>query len=263
MDNILIEPQACNLFMHAKNKNDAIMKMCCLLEKAGRIEKAESFYSVVLEREKDGSTSIGHGIAIPHGKAVLKGDSCIAVARLLSPIQWETNSSEMVSEIILFVIREDEQNLRNVRMMAAIAKQLTYVGVRQELLNCRSKRRIVAFFEQIDVNEYAHEINIVAVTACPTGVAHTYIAKEILQRTAKKRGHHIRVETQGYIGTENRLQPEWIENADVVIIAADIKISGEERFDGCAIVEVPISIILSHCDQLFEVIENKLRNKIN
>jgi fructose-specific phosphotransferase system IIB component len=83
-------------------------------------------------------------------------------------------------------------------------------------------------------------MNIVAVTACPTGIAHTYMAAERLEKTAKRLGHRIKVETQGSMGIENELSAADIAGADVVILAAGIAVRNRERFAGMRIVEVPV-----------------------
>lgn len=87
-------------------------------------------------------------------------------------------------------------------------------------------------------------MKIVGVAACTSGIAHTYIAKEKLVKAAEALGHTAHIETQGTIGTEDALTQQEIDNADVVIIAADIKISGKERFEGKKIVEVPTSMVI-------------------
>lgn len=100
-------------------------------------------------------------------------------------------------------------------------------------------------------------LKIVGITACSTGIAHTYIAKEKLETAARNRGHEVKIETQGGIGVENRLTATEIEEADIVIIAADIRI-GKERFKGKPIVEIPISVIMKSANNLITKIEEKL-----
>jgi PTS system fructose-specific IIB component/fructose-specific PTS system IIB-like component len=94
-------------------------------------------------------------------------------------------------------------------------------------------------------------MNIVAVTACPTGIAHTYMAAEKLEQTAKKLGHTIKVETQGAMGIENELGQEDITKADVVIIAADIAVEEASRFDGVRKVEIPVQEVLKDPEAVF------------
>lgn len=98
-------------------------------------------------------------------------------------------------------------------------------------------------------------MNIVGIAACTAGIAHTYIAKEKLTNVAKDRGHEISLETQGLSGTQDELKQEDINNADVVLIAADIKIGGRERFEGKKVVEVPTSLVVKSPTKLVEKLE--------
>lgn len=94
-------------------------------------------------------------------------------------------------------------------------------------------------------------MNIVAVTACPTGIAHTYMAAEALEKVAKSLGHQIKVETQGAMGIENELSASDISAADAVIFAVDIEVEQRERFDGKNIVEVPVQLALKDPQSIF------------
>ena len=93
-------------------------------------------------------------------------------------------------------------------------------------------------------------MNLVAVTACPTGVAHTYMAAERLEKAAKKLGHTIRVETQGAMGIENELTADDVKNADVVILAAGIPVRNRERFEGLRVVEVSVQEAIRDPDRI-------------
>ena len=95
-------------------------------------------------------------------------------------------------------------------------------------------------------------MKIVGVAACTVGIAHTYIAQEKLENAAKKAGHEMHVETQGTIGIENELSPEQIKEADLVILAVDVKISGRERFEGKRIIQVPTEIAVKSPNKLIE-----------
>ena len=95
-------------------------------------------------------------------------------------------------------------------------------------------------------------MKIVGVAACTVGIAHTYIAQEKLENAGKKAGHEISIETQGTIGTENELIPEQIAEADIVILAADVKISGRERFEGKRTIQVPTEIAVKSPNKLIE-----------
>ena len=95
-------------------------------------------------------------------------------------------------------------------------------------------------------------MKIVGVAACTVGIAHTYIAQEKLENAAKKAGHEMHVETQGTIGIENELTPEQIKEADLVILAVDVKTSGRERFEGKRIIQVPTEIAVKSPNKLIE-----------
>lgn len=104
-------------------------------------------------------------------------------------------------------------------------------------------------------------MHIIAVTACTIGVAHTYIAQDKLTMAAQKRGHTIKVETQGNVGAENVLSAADIAAADVVILAADINVSAQERFKGKPIVRVSASIAIKQPEKLIEKIEQKMKGE--
>jgi fructose-specific phosphotransferase system IIB component len=100
-------------------------------------------------------------------------------------------------------------------------------------------------------------VKIIAVTACPTGIAHTYMTAEQLEKTGRKRGHEIRVETQGAMGIENELTEDELSQAEAAIIAADIEVEGRERFDRIAkVIDVPVQEALKNPDAVFERIES-------
>jgi fructose-specific phosphotransferase system IIB component len=98
-------------------------------------------------------------------------------------------------------------------------------------------------------------VKIVAVTACPTGIAHTYMAAEQMEKTARALGHQIRVETQGAMGIENELSARDIREADVVVFAVDIEVENRERFDGKRIVQVPVQDVIRNPGAIFERIK--------
>lgn len=101
-------------------------------------------------------------------------------------------------------------------------------------------------------------MRIVGVTACPTGVAHTFMAKKALENAAEKLGHSIKIETQGATGIENQLTSDDILNADVVILAVGIDIPNKDRFKGAKVVEVPVAAAMKSPETLLKKIEQKL-----
>ena len=98
-------------------------------------------------------------------------------------------------------------------------------------------------------------MKIVGIAACTAGIAHTYIAREKLMQAAQSRGHEIVIETQGLAGTQNELQAQEIQSADIVVIAADIKVGGRDRFSGKKVVEIPTSLVVKSPNKLVEKLE--------
>ena len=105
-------------------------------------------------------------------------------------------------------------------------------------------------------------MKIVGVAACTVGIAHTYIAQEKLENAAKKAGHEMHIETQGTIGIENELTPEQIKEADLVILAIDVKISGRERFEGKRIIQVPSEIAVKSPNKLIEKAQERIEKQL-
>lgn len=104
-------------------------------------------------------------------------------------------------------------------------------------------------------------MKIVGVCACTVGIAHTYIAKEKLENAAKKRGYDIQLETQGTIGTEDELKMEDVKDADVVILAIDVKISGRERFEGKRVIQVPTTVAVKSPNKLLDKAEEVVNSE--
>lgn len=104
-------------------------------------------------------------------------------------------------------------------------------------------------------------MNIVAVTACATGVAHTFMAKRAIEDAAKKRGHTVKVETQGATGIEDELTKKDLAEADILILASDVKLARSERFEGIKKVNIPVAAAIKNADSLIRKIEEKLNEK--
>jgi len=247
--------------LSAENKQDALLKICRLLYADGVISSVEKFSDAVEDRENKGSTGIGYGIAIPHGKSDSVIRSCIAVARLKKPITWGSIDDQPVNLVIMFAVSPVDQNQGYLQAIARIATLLMKDEFRHKLQNCNTARKLSKLFMEIPMADFNRNLYFVAVTACPTGVAHTYIAKERLKQVAQERGHSIKIETQGGFGREHELTQEEINECDVVIIAADIEIDRADRFRNKMIARVPISVAIESPDLLFEKIEKRLKGK--
>lgn len=259
----LLNMRAVDLNLDAANKHDALSALAELLERSGSVSSARDFLADVMRREEKGKTGIGSHIAVPHGRSASVRGSCIAVGKLKHGIPWESMDKKPVKVIILFAVCEGDESKRVLHAMAQVASMLARENFCYELLHCRSEKKLNKLFAQIQEYEHRTNLDFVAVTACPTGIAHTYIAKERLVQAAHKRNHAIKVETQGSIGKEDELTPDDIREADVVIIAADIAIEGMERFAGKKVIRAPIQIAIEAPGLLFERVENRLAESQN
>ncbi len=253
----LLDANTIQLKMQAGSKQEALWQMYRMLYQAGCIRSIARFADAVQEREKHGMTGIGGMLAIPHGCSETVVRSRVAIARLVHPIQWETVDCQPVRVLLLFAIAPGDSEVQ-LQAMAAMARFLGQEEYKRRLLNCRSVRGLCRLLQEMPEGEMGVGLHLVAVTACPAGVAHTYISRECLIQGATARHHSIKVETQGAVGVENRLTPVEIREADVVIIAADIEIEQPERFEGKRIVRVPVSVAIHSADELVARIEERL-----
>ena len=174
--------------------------------------KKEQIVQALLEREETGDIQIDEGVLLPHIENQLVKATKVIILPLEQRIANWNPAIQQV-ELILAVFLAPQEKIE-------------------------TKRQIANF--------------IIGVAACTVGIAHTYIAQEKLENAAKKAGHEIHVETQGTIGIENELTPAQIKEADLVILAVDVKISGRERFEGKRIIQVPTEIAIKSPNKLIE-----------
>lgn len=253
----MVEEDAIRLNLHVRDKQEALECLYEMLYRNGSIRKIEPFAAAVEQRERSGMTGIGGMLAIPHGCAETVTRNCVAIGLLAHPVVWESVDQQPVRAVLLFAIRPDSGQT-HLRAMAAVAQFFGREEYRQQLFHCRTKRGLYRLLSEMPEGDVESRLHLVAVTACPAGVAHTYISRECLIQAALARHHSIKVETQGAVGVENRLSPAEIREADVVIIAADIEIEGPERFEGKRMVRIPVSAVIGSADALMEQIEQRL-----
>lgn len=243
--------------LRASDKQDALRQLCHMLYVDGILAEEQTFLQAVLQREDCGPTGIGGMIALPHGCSPAVRRSRVAVARLARPIPWSSIDRQPVQMVLLFAVPSSQSEMQ-LRAMAALAQLLSQEEYRRRLLGCRTSRALFRLLAEMPVGALDARLRLVAVTACPAGVAHTYISRECLLQAALARRHSIKVETQGALGVENRLTAAEIRAADVVIIAADIEIEHPERFDGKRMVRVPVVTAIRCADSLLAQIEARL-----
>lgn len=207
---------------------EAVRLMAGLLAQSGDVTDADAFAADVQKREALGATRIGGGLAIPHAKSKAVREVALAALTLDPPLGCTTPDGEPVRMMFL-IAAPDGANDLHVQVLAELAKLLMDKALCAKLMQAQTPQ---AFYDLIAAQErrapepqppkpHAAGGRLLAVTACPSGLAHTYLAAEALQKAARSRGLDLKVETNGAMGVEHPLTSEEIANADCILVAAD------------------------------------------
>lgn len=226
----------------AKDKKDALNKLTDMLVEEGIIGNKDEFYKALLGREELSTTGVGDGIAIPHAKASCFEKAMIIYAKSDEGVEWESFDSQPAKHIFMICAPANGAD-EHLKALATLSTALMNPEVKGKLDNAVTREEVKTIFEDFvksteKVKEEPKEENgsedkkyIIAVTACPTGIAHTFMAAEKIKEAAKEMGLDVKVETNGQIGVENKLTKDDIERAVGIIVAADKKVE-IARFDG-------------------------------
>ena len=243
------------------DKNSTIDKLVELMVTNGNITNKDEYKRVVMEREKEGTTGIGEGIAIPHGKSnvVLRP----GLAAMVVPNGVEFNSLDGKPAKLLFLIAApDTKDNVHLEVLSRLSTLLMDTKFRENLLNAKSVEEFISYIDKAEKSKVQQEdkshkeknnngYEILAITGCPTGIAHTYMAAEALEKMGEELGHKVKVETHGQSGVKNKFTSEEIKNAKAVIIAADTKID-LSRFDGKKLVKAKVADGINKPKELIE-----------
>ncbi|UOF90938.1 PTS 2-O-a-mannosyl-D-glycerate transporter subunit IIABC [Fodinisporobacter ferrooxydans] len=220
------------------SKEDAIKYLVKKLHEAGKLYSEEDFYQAVMEREKLSATGIEGGIAIPHGKSVAVKEAAFAIATLQKPLDtWESiDPNNRVELVILLAIPENEAGTTHLALLGEFMTRLTDVTYKNRLLHSKTSRELFDYLDCISEEKTVATVQkqgktVLAITACPAGIAHTYMAAEALVKAGREIGVDVFVEKQGANGIEDRHTKELLNRADVVIFATDVAVKNEERYD--------------------------------
>lgn len=237
------------LNMKATDKSSAIDELVRKLDTAGKLNHAEDYKKAIWDRENLTTTGLGDGIAIPHAKTAAVKTPAIAFGRSDSGLDYESLDGQPTN--LFFMIAASEgANEAHLQTLSRLSTFLMDDAFRQVLLEAKSEEEIVkaidikeeeqAAKEQAEVAESKGGFTILAVTGCPTGIAHTYMAADALKDEAKNQGVTIKVETNGSGGVKNRLTADEIEQASAIIVAADTKIE-MDRFNGKKVIQTGVT----------------------
>ena len=246
-----------------KSKNEALDQMVELMAKSGKINDLEAYRQEVYRREEEGTTGVGEGIAIPHGKGAFVDKPGLAAMVVKDGVDYDSLDGEPVHLIFLIAAPNTKDNV-HLDVLSKLSVRLMDEDFSRALQNAKSPEEFMKIVDEADqeapdldeklkADEATSEdqFRILAVTACPTGIAHTYMAAEGLEKAAKAKGCFIKVETRGSGGAKNVLTAEEIKNADCIIVAADTKVP-MDRFNGKKLIEVQVSDGISKADKLIE-----------
>lgn len=275
----LLEIDAVRLDSNPRNKEDAIRQLVGLIDKTGCLTDKEQFCLDVLKRESEGSTGLGEGVAIPHAKSFSVKRPGFAAMVIKNGVPFDSLDGQDVN-LIFLIASPNNASEAHLDVLARLSTLLIDQNFRQSLISAKTVDEFFSYINQAegrdilekekkeqekkvkedvlnsnDINENQEKntkvYDLVAVTACPAGLSHTYMAAEALEKKALELGLTIKVETDGAAGNRNTLLPEDISNAKAVIVAADRAVK-LERFLGKKLVCVGVAEGVRHPKNLIE-----------
>ena len=252
----LMSKEAIKIHGHASSKMDAIDKMVSLMYRQGNVSDKEVYKEAVIERENLSTTGMVDGIAIPHARTNAITQAGIAAMTLPEGVDYQSMDGQPTTLIFLIAAPDDGDNV-HLQVLSELSTLLMDHDFCEDLKNAGSPEEFLSIIDLAQSEKHEAETvehpEVLAVTACPTGIAHTYMAAEALEKKAKEMGVSIKVETQGSIGVKNELTQEDIENAKGVIIAADKNIS-LNRFNGLPLYSCPVARGIDEPEKLIQII---------
>lgn len=264
----LLKPEAITLGLDISSKDDAINALIGLHAAAGNLKDKDAYKAAILAREEQGSTAIGDGIAVPHAKTSAVKAPALAAITVKNGVDYGAPDGKPSD--LLFMIAATEDGDVHLEILSRLMVMLMDPDFTAKL---RAAKSVDEFLQTIDAQEkikYPNEevkpaekeapkgYRILGVTACPTGIAHTYMAAEALEKKAKEMGYSIKVETDGSGGAKNVLTKKEIEKCDGIIVAADKNVE-MARFDGKKVLKASVSSGINKPGELIQrVVDGKV-----
>lgn len=267
----LLKKEIMIMELAADNKIDAINEMIAKLKEKKMISDEELFREEIMNREELSSTGLGDGIAMPHAKTKAVNTPCVLFARSEKGIDYDSLDGQP-AHLFFMIAAEDGANNTHIETLANLSKLLLKANFIEKLRKAKNPDEVIELVEagekenkeiekkkkedkKIQIKDIKKPF-LVAVTACPTGIAHTYMAEDALKEKAEKMGVDIRVETNGSDGAKNVLTKEEIEKAVAVIVSADKNVE-MDRFDGKHLIKTPVSEAIRNTEGLINRALNK------
>ena len=244
--------------LEATSKEAVIDEMIQRLAEKDIISDVETFKTGIMDRESQTSTGLGNGIAMPHSKNKAVKEPAVLFAKSSKGVEYEALDNQPV-ELFFMIAAPEGGNDLHLQVLASLSRKLVDESVVSNLKQVRTPEEVQNIFKEDEEEQVVREETsknagsdqkfVVAVTACPTGIAHTYMAEDALKRKAAEMGVEIRVETNGTDGAKNKLTAEEIKRADGVIVAADKKVD-MARFNGKPVLQRPVSEGINKSEEL-------------
>lgn len=266
----LLKSEAIELNVDLKTKEEAIDKLVALHEKAGNLTDPVRYKADIIERENISTTAIGEGIAVPHAKSSAVKTPALACITVPSGVDYGAPDSKPSD--LLFMIAATENGEEHLEILARLMTIIMDSDFANALRNAKSAAQLLKIIDDKENEKFPDEskagnktdesakqggYRILAVTACPTGIAHTYMAAEALEKAGKKLGYPLKSETDGSGGVKNALTKKEIAECDGIIIAADKNVE-MARFDGKPVLKVSVSSGINKPEELInKIVEGK------
>lgn len=242
----LLKRESVELGVRATDKEAAIDKLVTLMERGGRLNDKAGYKEEILKREAHSSTAVGEGIAIPHAKTAAVKEAGLAAIVVPEGVDYGAFDGSYANLIFMIAAPEGGADL-HLEALSRLSTLLMDPDFKEDLVNAESKEEFLKLIDDKESQKYKKKVpsdaqgyRVLAVTACPTGIAHTFMAAENLEQNGKRMGIPLKAETNGAEGTGNVLTKEEIAAADGIIIAADKNVD-MARFDGKRVVMATVS----------------------
>ena len=257
----LLKKDAIELNTSVASKSDAIDKLVALHEKAGNLLDVNAYKDAILAREAQGSTAIGEGIAVPHAKSESVKTPGLSAITVPNGVDYEAPDGK--NSDILFMIAAPLDGDLHLEILSRLMVMLMEPEFCASLRGAKTTDEFLSIIDKKEAEKYPEEpkaevpkkegYRILAVTACPTGIAHTYMAAEALEKAGEKLGYSLKAETNGSGGAKNILTKKEIEECDGIIIAADKNVE-MARFDGKPVIKTSVSKGINKPEELIKKI---------
>lgn len=260
----LLDDKSIRLNAEVHSKKEVLDILVDLMDASGKLNDIETYRKGVYAREEEGSTGIGEGIAIPHCKSAAVNQAGLAAMVAPKGVEFDSLDGEPANLFFLIAAPDtaDNVHLDVLSHLSVLLMDPDFTGKLREAETVEEFKKVIEMAENEPEEEKeqtevdANVPYVLAVTGCPTGIAHTYMAAEALERKAEELGYQIKVETRGSSGAKNVLTAEEIAKADGIIVAADTKVP-MERFDGKPVIITKVADGINKPEELIRKIVDK------